>query len=126
MIKPLSKFLPERSSACSEYWKQICDGLVDSDEQVAGTAFHVIQLLMNKKSTFCEGEEGMDWSVLLSRWCHLCIQVIRENLAAVLYQSDKLDAAGRVQSCYSMVTHGSRNEWIRYVLWLFYSELAWK
>ena len=105
MIKPSSRFLPERSNACSEYWKQICDGLVDSDEQVAGTAFHIIQLLMHKKSTSCEEEEEVtDWSALLSRWAHLCIQSIRQNLAAVLYQSDKLDASGRVPSCHSMVT----------------------
>lgn len=86
----------ESVQACIEYWKHICDYLVDPDDLVAGAAFGAILSLIEKHNAMKAASIASPWSVLFERWHDLCFTSLTTHLTAVLHRSSQLDAAGLV------------------------------
>lgn len=88
----------DKIAACVEYWNQICNCLVDSDDQVASVAFNAVRSLMAQHKSLQESDSSSPWSTLARQWHDLCFKTIHKNLTAVLHRCSRLNASGRVCS----------------------------
>jgi len=88
----------ENVDGYEEYWNNICDLLIDKDDQSAGSAFQAVEFLMCAARDQNNADAGSPWTVLLQRWAEKCFQRLFANLAAILHRARRLDCAGTVSS----------------------------
>eukprot|EP00210_Caulerpa_lentillifera_P002643 g2525.t1 len=88
---------PNQIGSCMEHWQSICNALVDQDNQVSGSAFKALKLMMERHNIF-RNESISPSTVLISQWHDHCIHSLEQHLSAVIYQAEKLDPDGKVEA----------------------------